>query len=52
MFHFMSDVWRSNIVVKSLWIILYDDLTLALAFVLPLDEFFLDVVIPEWLHEG
>ena len=51
-FDLVPDVGGSDVVVESLRVVLYDDLALALALVLPLYEFLLDVIVAEGLHEG
>lgn len=51
MLHLMPDIRRSDVVVKPLGIVLDHDFALTLAFVLPLYELLLDVVVAEWLDE-
>jgi hypothetical protein len=48
----VSDIGRSDVVVEAFGVVLDDDLALALALVLPLDELLLNVVVSEGLHEG
>lgn len=52
MLDLMSDIRRSDVVVKALGIVLDNDFALTLAFVLSLYEFLLDVIVTEWLYEG
>ncbi len=52
MFNFMSDVRCSNVVVKSLGVIFYDNFTLTFTLILPFDEFFLNIIVSKGLNKG
>lgn len=51
MFDLVSDVGSSDVVVKAFRIILNHNLTLALAFVLPLDKLLFQIIVGEWLYK-
>jgi hypothetical protein len=51
MLNLVPNIGSSDVIVESLRVILDDDLTLALAFVLPLYEFLLNVIISKRLHK-
>ena len=51
MLDLMPYVWSRDVVVKALWVIFYDNLALALAFVFPLDELLLQIFVGERLDE-
>lgn len=51
MFNFMSNIGSSNIIVKSLRVVLNYDLTLTLTLILPLYELFLNVFISKRLNK-
>lgn len=47
----MSNIWGSDVVIKSLRVVFYNDFTLTFALILSFYEFFFNIVIPEWLDE-
>lgn len=51
MFHLVSYVRSSDIVVEAFRVILYDYFALTFALIFPLDELLLDCIIAEGLHE-
>lgn len=51
MFYFMSNVWSSQIVVKSFRIIFYNNLTLSFAFIFSFDVLFFQIFIKERFYE-
>lgn len=52
MLDFVPDVRGCYVVVEALWVVLYEDLVLTLAFVLSLYELLINVVVSERLDEG
>lgn len=47
----MSNVWSSQIVVKSFWVIFYNNLTLCFAFILSFDVLLFQVLVKERFYE-
>lgn len=51
MLNLVSDIWGCQIVVKTLWIVLYFNFLLCSTFVLPLDKLFVQLIRREWLNK-
>lgn len=47
MFDLMPNIWSSDVVVKTFWIVFYNNLAFTFTLIFPFDKLFFNIVIPE-----